>query len=99
MASLFLKLGKGKPELAATDPLLHTFPCKVVSLGQDRHIFFQSIPYRFCIVIGVNKQAAFILIRSERRVEEGREGREGRGNQIVFQRRERVTEGQGENLL
>lgn len=76
MASVFLKWGKGKHELAATDTLLRTFPCKVVSLGQDRHIIlFQSIPYSFCIVIGVNKRAAFILIQFECRVEEGRRER------------------------
>jgi len=37
-------------------------------------------PAHFCIVIGVNKQAAFILIRIECRVEEERERREAPGN-------------------
>lgn len=42
MASLFLKLGKEKLELSVIDTLLHTFPCKVVPLGWDRHVLFLS---------------------------------------------------------
>lgn len=70
MASLFLKLGKEKLELAVIDTLLHTFPCKVVSLSWDRPILFQSIPNNFCGVIGVNKRDVFILNQFECRVQE-----------------------------
>lgn len=85
MASLFLKLGKEKLELAVIDSLLHAFPCKVVSLGCDRHVLFHSIPNNFCILIGVNKQTAFIFNQFECRAEEGREGREAPENQTMFQ--------------
>lgn len=65
MAPLFFNLGKEKLELAVIDILLHTFCCKVVSLGWDRHILIHSIPNNFCIVIGVNKETVFILNQFE----------------------------------
>lgn len=47
MASLLLKLGKGNLELAATDALLHAFPCKVIFLGPDGNVLFWSTPVQF----------------------------------------------------
>lgn len=60
MAFVFLKPGKGKLELAATDTSLHSFPYKMVSLGQDRHILFQSILYSFALYLGsINRLLLF----------------------------------------